>query len=71
MAVLKATSSDYAIDSCCQLHMPSGGGEGANEGGAAITSPVNAVKWSPHRNASTIGVAFDSGILGIDTRCMK
>ncbi|KAL5105285.1 EARP and GARP complex-interacting protein 1 [Taenia crassiceps] len=68
IAILKAASGDYAVNSCSQLRLPAGVDEVA---GGSITSPVNAVRWSPHRNASTVGVAFDSGVLGIDTRCMQ
>nr|CDS20980.1 protein tssc1 [Echinococcus granulosus] len=68
LAILKAASGDYAVNTCSQLRLPTEVGEVA---GGSITSPVNAVRWSPHRNASTVGVAFDSGVLGIDTRCMQ
>ncbi|VDK39535.1 unnamed protein product [Taenia asiatica] len=68
LAVLKTASGDYAVDSCSQLRLPTEVDEVA---GGAITASVNAVRWSPHRNASTVGVAFDSGVLGIDTRCMQ
>jgi len=40
-------------------------------GGVNLSSPVNAIRWSPHRKACTIAVACDSGVLGIDLRCMQ
>lgn len=68
LAILNATSGDYAVNSCSQLRLPTEVDEVA---GGAITAPVNSVRWSPHRSASTVGIAFDSGVLGIDTRCMQ
>uniref|UniRef100_A0A183T4Q5 Protein TSSC1 n=2 Tax=Schistocephalus solidus TaxID=70667 RepID=A0A183T4Q5_SCHSO len=36
-----------------------------------LSSPVNAVRWSPHRKACTVAVACDSGVLGVDLRSMR
>ncbi|VDN97853.1 unnamed protein product [Rodentolepis nana] len=66
LAILKSSSGDYAVDSCCQLRFP-----GDESSGGVLTSSVNAIRWSPHRNASTVGVALDSGVLGMDTRSMQ
>ncbi|VDD76406.1 unnamed protein product [Mesocestoides corti] len=76
LAILKASSSDgndYAIDSCVQLRLPSGNTslEETQSTKGVVSTPANAIRWSPHRNASTLAVAFDSGVLGIDTRCMQ
>lgn len=68
LSVLKSASGDYEINSCCQLRLP---GDVEEYSGGTLTSSVNAIRWSPHRNASTIGVAFDSGVLGIDIRSMQ
>ncbi|VDL59791.1 unnamed protein product [Hymenolepis diminuta] len=68
LAILKSSSGDYAVNSCCQLRLP---GDLDESSGGALTSPVNAIRWSPHRNASTVGIALDSGVLGIDTRSMQ
>ncbi|KAL7054812.1 hypothetical protein AAHC03_025692 [Spirometra sp. Aus1] len=45
----------------------------AADSGSAVnlSSPVNAVRWSPHRKACTVAVACDSGVLGVDLRSMR
>ena len=68
LAVMKAQDGDYAVDACSQLCLP---GSAAAAAACGLTSNINAMRWSPHRGASTVAVASDSGVLGIDLRCMQ
>ncbi|TNN13467.1 EARP-interacting protein [Schistosoma japonicum] len=72
-----SNSGDYQISTSVQLYLPpSSPSDGLrtnmkSSSCLSATASPNAIRWSPHEHLNQLAMAFDNGILGWDTRCMK